>query len=313
MALLLCALLGEVGVEARPVLIFADDRRSRDDLTLPLVQHFNHCIAYLPEQDGVPAQFLDGTATWHPPTTTPSMDQGAQVVVIGKGKADVRQVPWVTPANNGDALDFSIALDGATGGAKVNYRNAPRGNAAVPLRIALGTEVARRKENVERMVLPLFGEATVQQIDANDPMKLDQPVELRVAIDLPRLGQRTSEEWQLPSKFGDDPILGLDAEPTRQHPLLLGIPTEDRQVLRYQIPPGLQPTELPPVAEQQSPFGSFSVRWRRDGQQLIVERTVTIAKERVEPNDYSAFRDFVAALRTADSRRIVLRSTEARR
>ena len=60
-ALLLCALLKEVDIVARPVLIFADDRRTKDDLSIPLVNHFNHCIAWLPEQDGIPAQFVDGT------------------------------------------------------------------------------------------------------------------------------------------------------------------------------------------------------------------------------------------------------------
>lgn len=52
-ALLLCALLGELGVEAWPVLIEADVPRSHDDLELPLVSHFNHCIAYMPAQKGL--------------------------------------------------------------------------------------------------------------------------------------------------------------------------------------------------------------------------------------------------------------------
>jgi len=70
-ALLLCALLREVGIVARPVLIFASDRRTKDDLSVPLVNHFNHCIAWLPEQDGIGSRFIDGTAKLHPSDLVP--------------------------------------------------------------------------------------------------------------------------------------------------------------------------------------------------------------------------------------------------
>jgi transglutaminase-like putative cysteine protease/Tfp pilus assembly protein PilF len=311
-ALLLCAMLSEIAVTARPVLILADDRRSRDDLELPLVQHFNHCIAWMPAQQGRPEQFLDGTATWHPPTVLPSMDQGADVLVVDAGKAQMRKVPVVAPADNGDTLEFAIDL-AADGTALVHYRSAPRGNDAVGLRVELGSEPARRKEHVERMLQPLFGEVSVHDIVASDPLALDAPVELRVTLDLPRIGQRSAGEWQLPSALGDDPLLQLDAEPSRINPLLLGIPAEDRRVLRYRLPPGMQAAELPPAAAQRASFGSFKVDWRRDGDQIVVERTVALGTNRIETADYAAFRDFVAALRTADSRRIVLRGTEGHR
>jgi hypothetical protein len=311
-ALLLCAMLSEIAVTARPVLILADDRRSRDDLELPLVQHFNHCIAWMPEQQGRPEQFLDGTATWHPPTVLPSMDQGADVLVVDAGKALMRKVPVTAPQDNGDTLEFAIDL-AADGTAQVHYRSAPRGNDAVGLRMELGSEPARRKEHVERMLQPLFGEVSVHDIVASDPLALDAPVELRVTLDLPRIGQRSAGEWQLPSDFGDDPLLQLDAEPSRANPLLLGIPAEDRRVLRYRLPPGMQAAELPAAAAQRASFGSFKVDWRRDGDQVVVERTVALGTSRIETADYAAFRDFVAALRTADSRRIVLRGGEARR
>jgi hypothetical protein len=76
------ALLGEIGVPCHPVLIFADPLRTTDDLTLPMVQHFNHCIAWLPPHHGQPGRFLDGTAVWHPTDTLPDMDQGAQVLIV---------------------------------------------------------------------------------------------------------------------------------------------------------------------------------------------------------------------------------------
>ncbi len=311
-ALLLCAMLSEIQVEARPVLIFADAGRSRDDLELPLVQHFNHCIAWLPAQRGLAAQFLDGTATWHPPATLPDMDQGARVLVVGKGTAELLVVPWTTPKDNGEAVEYAIALS-TDGTAKIDYHNAPRGNAAVPLRSELAAEPARLKERLERMLQPVFGDVVIGLVQASDPTSLNQQVDLRIQLSVARIGQPGADEWQLPSTLGEDPILTLDAEPTRHNPLLLGIPSEDRQVVRYQLPAGMRPSELPAKAEQTSPFGAFSVSWRLDGQQIVIERTLTIAKDRVTATEYPMFREFIAALRTADSRRVVIRRTEDRR
>src|SRR5262249_9756556 len=122
-ALLLCAMLSEIAVTARPVLILADDRRSRHHLELPLGRALKHCLAGMPAQQGRPEQFLDGTATWHPPTVLPSMDQAADVVVVDAGKALMRKVPVTAPADNGDTLEFAIDL-AADGTALVHYRSA---------------------------------------------------------------------------------------------------------------------------------------------------------------------------------------------
>ena len=87
---LLNAMLGEIGVEAHPVLIEANRRRTRDDLTLPVLYHFNHCISYLPATDVREARFLDGVADWHEADTLPGMDRGARVLCVLEGVGELR-------------------------------------------------------------------------------------------------------------------------------------------------------------------------------------------------------------------------------
>ena len=72
-----------------PVLIFGEDRRGKEDLTLPLMRHFNHCISWV-KHGGEKGLFLDGTAEHHPYQTLPSMDYGANVVVITPKKGVLR-------------------------------------------------------------------------------------------------------------------------------------------------------------------------------------------------------------------------------
>ena len=89
-------MLDLVDIEAWPVLINGTMQRPVEDITLPLVSHFNHCIAYVPSIDG--GLFIDGTAENHGLTELPSMDRGAEIVVRGNvgsraGLMDLRSPP----------------------------------------------------------------------------------------------------------------------------------------------------------------------------------------------------------------------------
>jgi hypothetical protein len=310
-ALLLCALLGEIGVPCRPVLIFADPLRTTDDLDLPMVQHFNHCIAWLPPHDGRPGRFLDGTATWHPTDTLPDMDQGASVLVVDAGKAELRPVPWTTPAANVAIERYTVEL-GSDGKAVLQHAQLPRGNAAVGLRAMLATEPARRREVVERSLTETVGKAALRDLRTAAKDGPELPVELAVDATLDSIGQRTDTTWQLPSSFTDTQLLGLTAEAERHAPLLLGVPVGESTQLRYVLPPGWRAGELPAAVAQQTPFGSFTMRWRLDGSAVVVDRELQMLQPRIDPKDHAAFRDFVTAVKAADSQLVLLQKEGAR-
>jgi cellulose synthase operon protein C len=310
-ALLLCALLGEIGVRCHPVLIYADPLRSRDDLELPMVEHFNHCIAWLPPQDGRPGRFLDGTATWHPTDTLPDMDQGAKVLVVDRGKADLRDVAWTTPAANVQRDDYTITL-ATDGTARLQMTQRPLGNEAIGLRAQLATEPARLREVVERSLLRTFGKVTLGELTpvvAADP---EQPVQLTTAATLPELGQRTATTWQLPSSWEDGGLMALTADHERQAPLLLGVPVGDRQMLRYVLPGGWRLGELPAAVALTAAFGTFTMQWRAEGDAVVVERELQLTAPRIAAAEYAAFRDFVAGVRAADNQLVLLHAEGGR-
>lgn len=305
-ALLLAAMLSVLDIPCRPVLIRAEHPRSRDDLTLPLVQQFNHCIAWLPPHGGRTGMFLDGTAVYHPPDTLPDMDQGASVLVVDEGKAELREVPCTTPEANCNDSELDIAL-AADGSATIAECRAPRGNAAVPLREALSSEPARRQQQFERELGRRFGTVQLETVQGSDPLRLDLPVELRLRARVPQLGQRRGNEWMLPGTWSQGDLQRLVTEPQRTAPLLLGIPGRQRLLVRYRPPVGYQAAELPAAATAAGPFGSFSLRFRREGSDIVVERQLDLTADRIEPTDYPAFRDFLGTVKDADSQQIVLR------
>lgn len=310
-ALLLAAMLGEIGVRAEPVLIWAEDERSQSDLSLPLVSHFNHCIAWLPPQDGRDGRFLDGTASWHPPDTLPAMDQGARVLVVDRGKAELRQVPWADPEHNLTDQTFAAALR-ADGSAEVRIDLQPRGNEAIGLRATLGTEPARRQEQLERWLLPLLGKATLRDIEASDALRLEQPVSLRAVAEVTGLATRQGGDLLLKDAFVRTNLLALTGEPQRHTPLLLGPPSTERQLVRYRLPAGFSAPGLPAPVQLQTPFGSFTLQWTRQGDELVARRELVLRAPRVQVAEYPAFRDFAAAVRAADDRRVVARQEGGR-
>jgi len=310
-ALLLCALLREVSIVARPVLIFADPRRSEDDLSLALVDHFNHCIAWLPAQDGLEARFLDGTANLHPVDTLPEMDQGAHVLVVEPDGAALQRVPWTTAARNVDVEQFAIDLN-ADGSAAVELVQRPLGNAAVALRRELTEAPAALRKQLEQRLLHRFGKCRIDALEPSDGADLTTPAQLSLRFTATELARRQGATLQLQGGFDNRGLQALTAAPERTTPLLLGVPHGQHQVLRIALPRGMRVGQLPPPTHLEQPFGTFALEWRQQGDRIVVERDLRLSAPRILPADYAAFRAFTAAVQDADGARLVVEAEESR-
>lgn len=311
-ALLLCALLREVSIVARPVLIYADERRSEDDLSLPLVHHFNHCIVWVPEQDGIAGHFLDGTAQFHPSSIVPTMDQGAEVLVVDRGDGTLQTVPRPPAAENLDAATFVVELR-ADGSAAVQMQQAPQGNAAVGLRYQLASAQATLRERLERQLLSRFGKVTMRSVSPSDPADLGAPAQLQANFDAQALAQTEGRTLRFDAKFDSRELQRFVASPERTAPLLLGAPWRHHERIELRLPPGMHAPSLPEAAHQRTPFGEYSLQWRREGDRVVVERSLEVTVPRVAAADYAALREFVAAVVDADSRSLVVMPQEDRR
>jgi len=303
-ALLLNALLGEVGIEAYPVLIHADQPHGSDDLTLPMLEHFNHCISYLPAQRDLPEMFLDGTATYHPLDTLPEMDYGARVLVVRAGKADLRDVAWPDAAANVAAEDLRIELDGA-GNASVRLVRRPRLNHAVGVRDELGNEPGKRREKLERDLTNL-GKVQIRQVETSDLLDLHQPVEVVVDLSVPSFAARQQDNLVLKGCLDPKDLSAMTSKTERNFPLLRGAPESWNTILHYRLPLGYAPASLPEPVRLNTRFGTYDLLWTHAGDELRVERKLAFTVHRVEPEEYPQFRDFAASVQRADGQVVVV-------
>lgn len=308
-SLLLNALLSVVGIRSHPVLIRANPVRSKDDLELAMVNHFNHCISYVDPTDSSPGMYLDGTANYHPIGTLPTMDYGAEVLVVRGTAGDLEQIAWPPADTNVDEEDIEIRVL-PNGDAKVTYRTRPTRNRAVGLRAFLGNEKAKQGENIERILQRDYGEVVIENFETSDLLDLNAPVRLQVEFIARHLAKRQGQDLLIASSIGNSSLSQLTLLETRRTPLLLGTPRSERQTIRYRLPTNHRPLDLPPATSIRSEFGSFSLRWRMDRGVLIVERRLELMRNRIPTGEYRAFRAFTNQVDQASRKLVVVQKQQ---
>ncbi len=305
-ALLINVMLGEIGIRARPVLIYAEEKRGHLDLPFPLVERFNHCISQVTLADGR-VIYLDGTATFHGMNTLPSMDQGAPVLVVDEKGGSIASTPLGSPADNvrEEALEVVLAADAPAHVVGRVMMTGPRAS-EVRWRYSLPE---KRSQVLERDLTAAFGEVRVEKTEFANLMRMEQPVHFAYSAALPALvGARSGGRLALrPSgqihRLSDSCTLGQ-----RKHDLLLEVPWRDVERVRLRLPEGWRPAATPEPVRLETPFGLFAARVVRDpdGRHVSVEKELELRVTRVKAADYAAYRAFCNAVDAWESQEILL-------
>ncbi len=309
---LLCTMLGAAGIRAFPVLIHATDDRWDEDLSIPIIQHFNHCIAHVPGSPERPAIYLDGTATRHSVDELPGMDRGAQVLIVGEEQGRVERVPWNRSEETrmDEELQVSIEPDGS---AKLSLRARARGDLAAHLR-ALFEVPGRRRVELERMLGARFAGAVVEKESFSDLSDRSKPVEFEAAFRVPAFTSRAPEGEVVPPVedfFGIARQIGhLGGLDERRHDLILGSPARSSLRAVFHLPPGSRAKSVPADREIAGRFGRFSLKHERgregDRATLAVSLLLETTAPRVARADYAEFRKLAAAVARLKDEKMIL-------
>ena len=294
-AILMKAMLEEVGIEAWPVVIRAEGRRFEEDHALAMIGHFNHCIAYVPEQEGIPAMFLDGTARSHPLEVLPDSDRGAKVVIVSEEGVEVARVPFPDASENVNRETTTIDLRGDDG-PKVTLEQRPSGRWDPRQRSIFGGDEASRDEAVERVLTSRFGallgEPSAEHPDYED---LTSSVTTTLVGSPERIGREVNGGLELPTSHDPlDLLQSVATESERDTDLLLDVPWTQERTLVYELPEGTRERRLP----EQVSVDTEDLRFERDvtwesadtGPRVVVRERFTFKTHRVPAERYDAFR-----------------------
>jgi hypothetical protein len=299
-AILFNTMLQAIDVKGYPVLIYADDSRSEEDLTLPLVSHFNHCIAYVPDWDGAGKEmWLDGTAQYHSIHLPPQMDRGAKVVVVKPDGAEVKTIPFGGPRDRGLDQTWDVTID-ANGDAVAKGEFTARGDVSVTIRRLFSVE-GQRPLLLQEFLGQAFGKAELVSHDFDDLKDLSKPdVSFRVTAKVPSFAKPAGESRTLPTQFLDSSrnLQGWIGRPKREHDLLLNAMSM-RTKGTYHLPEGWSVEAAPQDASLSTPAFSFTSKATAEGTTLVFEREFAVLAPRVAKTDYAAFRDAVTKATSA--------------
>ncbi len=305
-AILINAMLGEIGVKAYPVLIRGESFRERDDLTLPLVEHFNHCITYVPEQKGVKAQFLDGTAEYHPVDTLPSMDRGAHVLVVQGSTGKVRSIPWTKPMVNRNEEHYRVRIE-ANGDANIEYVHRPHLNFGPPVRARYGNEVGKRRERIADRLAKRFGKVEIVDMQFSPLEKLNVPAEYRVRFRVRGFAARAGESLRVRAAFRQENLSQLTPSRKRTLDMLLRTPEASDVTIVYEAPEGFEWAQVADPVAYDSDVGSFHLTVQKVGGTITLHRVREFRAQRIEAAQYDAFKRLTETVDGAESKELRLR------
>lgn len=303
-SILIKAMLREAGIEANLVLIHADPSRSREDLTLPMVAHFNHVISFVPEIDGEKADlFLDGTAQFHPMEALPDMDRGATVYVVQEGQGAIMTIPHVEPLANTHIKSFDVTLN-IDGSADILLEVQSRGTFEAMTRQRF-LNPGKRQDELEKSLGSIFGNAAISDLECTDVEDLDTVVGYTAKVRVEDLLLKSGTNNQLKSVFFSTQAGQAASEDERGFDLLLGAPYTLSTAIVYRLPETLAAQTLPEGVELENDFAAYSLTYTRvDASAIRINRDFTLKAPRVAAQDYEEFRDLCREAERAEEKLI---------
>lgn len=313
-ATLLSVMLSEVGIESHPVLIYATPTRGEEDLTLPMVNHFNHCITYVPPGEGEEELYLDGTALYNRLEELPSSDRGAEVLVVKPRDGELRKIPWNPPRDLSIVEDLQIDLH-ADGSATLEIRGEAVGDLGASLRSAFEIP-GKRQRTLERIFGSRHAGVEILEQEFSPLGELLDPVRYRIRLSVPRLLTESPEGLSLPPPedfFQTGRLLqGLGSLQEREHDLLLGPPRLAVLTATVHLPPTLRAKSLPESLKIAERFGQIVVEVEAEENRIELHRRLELTTHRISQEEYPAFRDLANDLqRKLEENWILMKKEEA--
>ena len=306
-SILLVSLLDIIGIEAYPVLLHSTQRRGREDLTVPLVNHFNHCIAYVPGLDG--GTYLDATGRRSRIDEPLYSNLGAKALVVTQGRGKIKTLPRRPPGE--DRLTRHCAVDLRTdGSARVKLTVTGRGFYAPGIRHKYVNK-DKRREKVEKLLTRIFGATELISMSFHHMTDYHAEPYYVVTARVPRFVNTTSRGPTVPASLFIKDLSSLVARRRRQWDIVQNAATMTVDTLEYRLPSG-QRWQTPPASVKiKRPFGTYRYDVKRQGTVLRVTSRFLFSARRIPVSRYESYRDFCVRMMETEKRRILINTGES--
>jgi cellulose synthase operon protein C len=304
-ASLMHAMLEAVGIDSRLALLRMKRLGNIEDHPASLAV-FNHAILYVPKYD----LFLDGTAEFHGSAELPEDDRGAEALIVepaadGSGTAISRFVhtPPARPQDNLDDGETRVQLR-PDGSASLRVSGSARGSWTAEVRRAFESPDERRLRAEEQLSRGAYPGVKVLEAEVSDPHDIESAFHTTFAAEVPAFAAALAGSLRF-SPFGQRQsfVEAWASLSRRSLPQQLPLPQKMQLAARVAVPAGYAVT-LPAGSEEKGPQGAWSVRYEREGEEVLAHLSLELSGGTLAPGDYPAFRAFLGRLDQALLRRV---------
>lgn len=243
--------------------------------------------------------------------------QGSRVLAVGRGAAFFDLLPDAGPEAHAGLRLAELEIT-AAGGLQAVEKHFSFGEPGARLKEQFAAlDHTGRRNALQAMIGRRFPGAVLEDLQTPDLEKPGAP--FAVVCRFSQDGYLSpAPEGRLACPTGLKPLTlaeRLAIDPTRRHPLKISAPVVEREELRFRLPAGLEPAELPADAVLASDFGSYSLCFERaaGGGGFTVRRRALVPAQTVSPERYGDFAAFCRRVDEAEKKaRVLLRRGRGR-
>lgn len=317
-ATLLRALCRELGLQSWPVLVNAHPGGEPDPANPSMIQ-FNHQILAIavPADFEAPAVrevpgvgrlvFFDATSRTVPFGQLPWWLQGVSSLVCAPGASGLVALPGDrSPARHSLRTTLSVTLD-QKGGGKGNLVARATGELGSTWAMAQSKESERaRFAHWSGLLTQGMAQASLHTLKAVSARQ-EERCEVTLDFSSPQIGQGAGTGVRLlRGDVCDRAFVPEATEASRRTPLVAQ-PLFHEGTVRFILPEGWDAGALPDPVTLTGSHGDYSCTWTREGEVLVLTRSLLCRGGVVSPADYGAYRQFIREVSRFDARPVVLR------
>ncbi len=235
----------------------------------------------------------------------------AYIIAPDASRGRLVSLRGLDPASIASSFDVDVTLDGNGPTASVVIDMTSRVFAGFAQKDRMKTiQEFQRRFALQGMATRLYPGARLTAgefhgLDDDEPfrihMKLESTRVLESGADGEFLFRPIPQPLQLVRSYG--------GKAEREHSFVLRAIRVSRDVTRLRIPDGFAVARLPAGATLLSSLGSYSLQYEPGAGEVVVRRDFTLRPGTVEPEDVAALVEFFRAVDSAETERIVLRSS----
>jgi transglutaminase-like putative cysteine protease len=315
---LMRAMLKAAGIESYLVAIFSGDRTYvREEWASP--HQFNHMILAVRVSDAMQAPtvvtsaagrllLFDPTSETTPMGDLPWYEQGSRALLCAGSQGTLLKVPVIKPEANLVDITVEGTLSGA-GNLSASLSSRRTGQSADMQRsLHFYSTADEFRADLERTLARTVKAASISNLDVQDSFD-ENTFRVKLNFASQDYGQLMQQRLLVfsPSVL-EPPGPNFSHNLKRAEPIILRAAVY-RKHTRVKLPPGFTVDEMPEAAKIDSDFARFTLTFRQEADELIVEEELTTEGVTLPAEQYLQVKKFFDQVDGADQQRAVLVKT----